>query len=728
MDHSTHSDRGHNWLAAWPALCSSLEGRQDGTRSMAASPYGFWTSPITSDLVIADSIRLEQDALDGDAIYWSETQPQKQGRTFVYRVGADGEQERVTPDDANAFSVRARVHEYGGGSFAVSDGVVYFSNNIDQRLYRQDAGRPPRPITPAPTGAAADALRYADGVIDRRRGRMVCVREDHTGSGEAITTLVGVDLSGATVPEVLVSGNDFYSTPRLSPDGNRMCWLTWRHPNMPWVTTEAWIGDILPDGTIGNARRVAGGPDESVFQPEWSPDGDLYFVSDRVSGWWNLYRERDGAIEPMAEMDAEFGRPQWQFGMSTYAFESADRLISCFVRDGVWTLAGIDTRSKRFHVIPTEFTDIAQLRAAPGRVVFIGGSPSEAPALVDLDLNTGTHRALRRSFVLREDVRRYVSIPQPIAFPTGGGETAHAFYYPPSSPEFAAPADEKSPVLVKSHGGPTSAASSTLSLSTQYWTSRGIGVLDVNYRGSTGYGRAYRLRLERQWGLVDVEDCVAGARWLIESRNADPERLMISGGSAGGYTTLCALTPKDDKVFSGGASYYGVSDLEALARDTHKFESRYLDWLIGPYPQDRKTYAERSPINHVDRLSAPVIFFQGSEDRVVPPKPDRTHGRGAKGTRSPGRLFSVRRRAARFPEGGEHKTRPRRGALLLRDADPALRASILMHVGGRVADPGRSGPMPTKPRGLGVARRHRLTPPNGPLKAVPRQREWTSEG
>ena len=248
--------------------------------------------------------------------------------------------------------------------------MIYFSNNIDQRLYRQDAGQPPSPITPAPTGAAADALRYADGVIDQRRGRMVCIREDHTGAGEAITTLAGVNFSGAAVPQVLVSGNDFYSTPRLSPDGNRMCWLTWRHPNMPWVTTEAWIGDILPDGTVGNPRRVAGGPDESVFQPEWSPDGDLYFVSDRGSGWWNLYRAHDGAIEPMAEMDAEFGRPQWQFGMSTYAFESADCLISCFVRDGVWTLTGIDTRSKRFDVIPTDFTDIAQLRAASraGRV------------------------------------------------------------------------------------------------------------------------------------------------------------------------------------------------------------------------------------------------------------------------------------------------------------------------------------------------------------------------
>jgi dipeptidyl aminopeptidase/acylaminoacyl peptidase len=586
---------------------------------MTASPYGFWKSPITSDLVVADSIRLEQIALDGDAIYWSETQPQTQGRTFVYRVGADGEPERVTPDDANAFSVRTRAHEYGGGSFAIIDGVVYFSNHSDQRLYRQDAGRLPSPITPAPIGAAANALRYADGVIDRHRGRMVCVREDHTEAGEAVTTLVAVSLSDATAPRVLVSGNDFYSTPRLSPDGNRMSWLTWRHPDMPWVATEAWVGEILPDGKIGNTRRVAGGSDESVFQPEWSPNGDLYFVSDRHSGWWNLYRERNGAIEPMAEMNAEFGRPQWQFGMSTYAFESADRLISCYVRDGVSTLAQIDTRSKRFDVIPTEFTDIAQLRAAPGRVVFIGGSPSEALALVDLDLNKGTHRVRRRSFVLREDVRRYVSIPQPIAFPTGGREMAHAFYYPPYSPQFAAPTDEKVPVLVKSHGGPTSAASSTLSLSTQYWTSRGIGVLDVNYRGSTGCGRPYRLRLEGQWGLVDVEDCVEGARWLVANRNADRGRLMISGGSAGGYTTLCALTPKDDKVFGAGASYYGVSDLEALARDTHKFESRYLDWLIGPYPQDKETYAERSPVNHADRLSAPVIFFQGAEDRVVPP-------------------------------------------------------------------------------------------------------------
>jgi dipeptidyl aminopeptidase/acylaminoacyl peptidase len=615
---------------------------------MVASPYGSWTSPITSDLIVADAIRLDQIALDGDAIYWAESQPQKQGRTLIYRVVGRGEPELVTPDDANAFNVRTRVHEYGGGAFSVQDRTLYFSHFADQRLYRQDPGQQPRSITPLPiaagsanrqsgippvgslTGALrgaaavealarADALRYADGVIDPRRGRIVCVREDHARPGEAINTLVSVDISGAGEPQVLVSGNDFYSTPRLNPEGSRLAWLTWNHPNMPWVATEAWVGEILADGTVANPIQVAGGSDESVLQPEWSPDGDLYFVSDRGSGWWNLHRYRDGVIESIAPIDAEFGRPQWRFAMAAYAFESAERLICCFVRDGVWKLAEVDTRTKRFDLIPTEFTDISQVRASPGRVAFFGGSPSQALALIDLDLSTGTERVIRSSSVLRDGVRPYVSFPEPIAFPTEAGETAHAFYYPPFSAEFTAPTGEKAPVLVESHGGPTSSASSTLSLAVQYWTSRGIGVLDVNYRGSTGYGRPYRLRLKRQWGVVDVDDCIHGARYLVENRNADPDRLMISGGSAGGYTTLRALTPEREKTFSAGASYYGVSDLAALARDTHKFESRYLDWLIGLYPQEQETYADRSPINHIDRLSAPVIFFQGADDKVVPP-------------------------------------------------------------------------------------------------------------
>ena len=588
---------------------------------MVASPYGSWTSPITSDLVVAEAIRLDQVALDGDAIYWTESQPKKQGRSFVYRAAPGGEPEAVTPDDASAFSVRSRVHEYGGGAFAVQDGTVYFSNFADQRLYRQDAGQSPRPITPA--AAPASALRYADGVIDRHRGRLICVHEDHARSGQAVNTLASLDLSGAhhqgRAPEILVAGNDFYSTPRLSPDGTRLAWLTWNHPDMPWVAAEAWVGEVQADGTVAKARRIAGGPDELVFQPQWSPDGDLWFVSDRGSGWWNLYRECDGAIEPMAPMDAEFGQAQWNFAMSTYAFESAQRIVCCFVRDGVWQLAQLDTRTRRFDPISLPFTSLSQLRAGPGRAVFLGGSPSEATALVELDLGTGTHRVIRRSAVLGDELRPYISVAQPVSFPTAGGETAHALYYPPLSLRFTAPAGEKAPVLVRSHGGPTASASSTLSLVVQYWTSRGIGVLDVNYRGSTGYGRPYRLRLQRQWGILDVEDCVHGARHLVETTGADPERLMISGGSAGGYTTLRALTPASQKTFSAGASYYGVSDLAALARDTHKFELRYLDWLIGPYPQEQQTYAERSPIHYIDRLSVPVIFFQGAEDSVVPP-------------------------------------------------------------------------------------------------------------
>jgi dipeptidyl aminopeptidase/acylaminoacyl peptidase len=622
-----------------------------GRRSMVTSPYGFWSSPITSDLVVADTIRLDQIALDGDTIFWTESHPQKQGRYFVYRCNAAGV-EPVTPDDANVFNVRTRVHEYGGGAFLVSGGTVFFSNFMDQRLYRQDPGQAPRPITPVagapsaetsgkgsgpvigkqtvelrrsmstnapPSPVSIDGLRYADGVLDARQGRLICVQEDHSRPGQVINALVSVEISGSGPPGLLMSGNDFYSTPRLSPDGSHLAWLTWNHPNMPWIATEAWVGEVGTDGSVGNARRVAGGPDESVFQPEWSPDGELYFVSDRGSGWWNLYRERAGAIEAMAPMDAEFGLPQWKFGMSTYAFESPERLICCFVRNGNWQLAQIDTRTKRFEPIAIPYNNISQLRTAPGRAVFIGGTPSEPAALIDLNLATGSHRIVRRSAVLDDKVRPFISVPQPITYETEGGEFAHGLFYPPYSPRFTAPAGEKAPVLVKSHGGPTASASSTLSLEVQYWTSRGIGVLDVNYRGSTGYGRPYRLRLARDWGIADVEDCVYGARYLVRTHNADLDRLAISGGSAGGYTTLRALTPEREKTFKAGASYYGVSDLAALARDTHKFESHYLDWLIGPYPQDQQTYAQRSPINHIDRLSVPVIFFQGDEDKIVPP-------------------------------------------------------------------------------------------------------------
>ena len=601
---------------------------------MVQSPYGSWSSPITSDLVVADAIRLDQIALDRRTIFWTESHPRKGGRYFIYRSDREGAVDSVTPDDANAFNVRTRVHEYGGGAFFVRDGTVYFSNFADQRLYRQDPGQAPRPITsvgrastleragggpiavrnPADelrrsvaTGpmlsspAPVDALRYADGMLDAQRNPIICVREDHSRPDQVVNMVVAVDISGGAPPEVLVSGNDFYSTPRISPDGTRLAWLTWNHPNMPWFAAEAWVGEIGADGSIQNPHHVAGGLDEAVFQPEWSPDGELYFVSDRCSGWWNLYRERGGAIESVAPMEAEFGQPQWNFGMSTYAFESPERLVCCFIRDGTWQLAQVDTRTRQFNAIATPFSDISQVRAGPGRAVFIGGAPSEPSSLVDWNLATGSHRIVRRSAELSDAIRPYISAPRPIAFDTAGTETAHALYYPPLSPDFTAPPGHKAPALVKIHGGPTASASSTLSLAVQFWTSRGIGILDVNYRGSTGYGRPYRLRLAREWGIVDVEDCVHGARYLVRTEDADPDRLAISGGSAGGYTTLRALTPTGERTFSAGGSYYGVSDLAALARDTHKFESHYLDWLIGPYPQDAETYAERSPINHFGR-------------------------------------------------------------------------------------------------------------------------------
>ncbi len=415
--------------------------------------------------------------------------------------------------------------------------------------------------------------------------------------------------------QVLVSGNNFYANPRLSPDGARLAWLTWNHPNMPWDGCELWAADVLADGTLDRAQLVAGGLDESIFQPEWSPDGVLHFVSDRT-GWWNLYRWRAGSIEQLTDLPAEFGVPQWVFGMSTYAFASAERIICAYTQDGVWHLASLDTRTKALTPFDLPYTEVSNVCVGAGCAVFTAASPSQSAAIVRLDLGTGQVTVLRRSSDVAVDAG-YLSTPQSIEFPTEGGLTAHGIYYPPTNRDFVAPAGERPPLLVLSHGGPTGATSTSLSLGMQYWTSRGFAVLDVNYGGSTGYGRAYRQRLDDAWGIVDVDDCVNGARYLVAQGLADERRLAIRGGSAGGYTTLAALTFRD--VFRAGASHFGVSDLEALATDTHKFESRYLDRLVGPYPARRDLYIARSPIHFTDRLSTPIILLQGLEDKVVPP-------------------------------------------------------------------------------------------------------------
>ena len=572
------------------------------------APYGSWKSPITSDLIVSSSVGLSQPTIAGQDLYWVEMRPSEGGRNVIVRLDASGAATDVNPPPFNA---RTRVHEYGGGDYVVSDGVIYFSNFADQRLYKQILGGELRPITPE-----AD-LRYADASVDAKRRRLICVREDHTvAAREAVNTLVSIGLDGVNDGEqVLVGGNDFYSSPRVSSDGTRLAWLTWDHPQMPWDGTELWTGDFQADGSLTKTQRVAGSITESIFQPEWSPDGTLYFVSDR-NGWWNLYRRRaDGEIETVTELTSELGVPQWIFGMSNYGFESADKIICTYYERGMSQLASIDSRTRKLQPIDTNYTDITFLRAAPGQTVFRAGSPAEPPSIVRLDLNTRTFDVLRRSNNL--DIHTgYLSSPRAIEFPTTDGLTAHGFFYPPQNLDYRAPGGERPPLLVKSHGGPTSAAATALSLTIQYWTSRGIGVLDVNYGGSTGYGRAYRERLKDQWGVVDVDDCANGARHLVSQGEVDGNRLMITGGSAGGYTTLCALTFRD--TFKAGASHYGVSDAEALAKETHKFESRYLDGLFGPYPEKQDIYFQRSPINFTDRLSCPAIFFQGTEDKVVP--------------------------------------------------------------------------------------------------------------
>ncbi len=572
-----------------------------------SAPYGSWASPITADLVVAGTVGLSEPMFDGNDVYWLEVRPSEGGRYVVVRRTPDGETIDLTPPE---FSARTHVHEYGGGPYVVDRGTVFFSNDEDQRLYRQPAGGEPEPITPE------GAFRYADGVVDAERGRLVCVREDHTGSDrEAVNTVCSVPVDGDGEPEVLASGHDFFSTPRLSPDGSALAWLAWDHPRMPWDGTELYVAAVRPDGSLGEPRRVAGGPSESVLDPAWSPDGLLHFVSDR-SNWWNLYRERDGAIEPLCEMPAEFAAPQWVFRRPMYAFAGPGRLVCAFTQNAEWQLAELDTESRALRRIDTPFTDISYVAAAGGRALFRGGSPTEPASIIRLDLDSGATEALRASTGQPVDAG-YLSRPEPIEFPTEGERTAHALFYPPTNADFEGLPGERPPLLVKIHGGPTAAASSDLNLALQFWTSRGFAVVDVNYGGSTGYGREYRERLKSRWGVVDVDDCEYAARYLSVRGSVDPDRLAIRGGSAGGYTTLCALTFRD--VFKAGASYYGVSDAEALAKETHKFESRYLDGLIAPYPEGRELYRQRSPIHSVETLDCPLILFQGLEDKIVPP-------------------------------------------------------------------------------------------------------------
>ena len=572
---------------------------------MKTLPFGTWPSPITPDTIVAETVRLASVSLDTGRIGWLEGRPGEGGRNVLVRANDAGGRDDVTPPP---FNVRSRVHEYGGGAYAVSGDRIWFSNFEDGRIYAQTGTAAPAPLT------AEGPARFADLTVDPVRRRLLAVRETHRDGAPPANDLVTISIDNGSV-RVLASGHDFFAAPAPGPDGRRLAWLSWDQPDMPWDAAALWLAELDRDGVPGAPVRIAGGSGSAAFQPAWSSDGALWCVVD-PEGWWNLHRWRDGELRCMYRAESEFGKPLWQLGTTTFDVDASGCVVCTWRSDGVWRLGRLDPNGAMTE-IPSQWTSIDSFVVEGSTAAFIGGAPDRSAAVVSLDLVSGETRVHRTSSApaIDEDI---LSRPVALTWPTGGGdEVAHGYYYPPRNASYRAPADESPPLLVMSHGGPTGSTSDTLNPATQFWTSRGFAVLDVDYRGSTGYGRAYRERLYGEWGVVDVEDCAAGALHLAETGRADRNRLAIRGGSAGGYTTLAALAFHD--VFRAGASYYGICDLEVLAADTHKFEARYLDRLVGEWPADKEVYRARSPLHHASRLGCPIIFFQGLDDRVVPP-------------------------------------------------------------------------------------------------------------
>lgn len=568
-------------------------------------PFGSWKSPIASSSLVENSLRLGNIQIDDDKVIWSEGRPSEKGRTALMSWTATTEKQELSSPEYN---VRTRGHEYGGKSFTAVNGRIFILQFGDQQIYELKPGGESVQITFNPD------FRYADIRLDENRNQLIAVGEDHSDPQDVLNMLIRISLDGNGEQVVVASGHDFYSNPELSPDGSRLSFLTWDHPNMPWDGTELWLADIGGSGELSSLQKIAGGKDESVFQPQWDPSGDLYFISDR-SGWWNLYSYSSGEVTNILPMDAEFGLPQWVFGMSTYAVLGEKQLIACYRDIEGSHLIKMDIPSGSMEPIELPYTDIDQVRAEGELIAFIGSDPDTSAELVVLDSGSDEIQSIQASASITFD-KKFISIPESILFESRPGESVQAWYYPPNNPDYEGPKAEAPPLIVLSHGGPTAYSPGVFSMVKHFWTTRGFAVVDVNYSGSTGFGRAYRQRLNGDWGIRDVEDCSAAAKYLVETGKADPERLVIKGGSAGGFTTLAALAFGD--VFKAGASYYGVGDLELLAKDTHKFESRYLDSMIGPYPEDQQTYFDRSPLNFADQIECPVIFMQGLDDPVVP--------------------------------------------------------------------------------------------------------------
>jgi dipeptidyl aminopeptidase/acylaminoacyl peptidase len=575
--------------------------------------FGSWNSAITTDLMLSDSVGLGEISAYGNDIYWIEMRPQEKGRYVVVKRSPDGQRTDVIPPEFNA---RSRVHEYGGGSYIMTDKGLVFTNFSDQALYLVSSENNCLKLT------RSEACRYADIIYDKDKCRLICVREDHSNeNNEAINTIVAVLLSGQKDEKILVEGADFYSNPRISHDGKQLCWISWQHPNMPWDNTSLSTADINNSGELETPLHIVGGDNnnEAVCQPVWSPDNTLYFVSDK-SNWWNLYRvtsdTNEHVIESIIEMEAEFAVPQWSFRECNYDFVNKDSILAIYRQKGLAYIALININEKSLETLELPYTDFDSIVSNENKPWFLAASSTQFPSIIEYDIQQKKISVLRKANNLNIDEKN-ISIGEFLTFPVGNNNNAHAFFYRPENKDFIGLDGEKPPLIVVSHGGPTGESHNGLKMVIQFFSSRGFAVLDVNYGGSSGYGRAYRQRLNGEWGIVDVNDCSKAALYVAEQGWVDRERLAIRGGSAGGFTTLASLAFTD--VFKAGASHYGVSDLEALAKETHKFESRYLDSMIGPYPEEQEHYKSRSPVHAVDRLSCPVIFFQGLEDKIVLP-------------------------------------------------------------------------------------------------------------
>ncbi len=567
------------------------------------APFGSWPSPITAERIVNGSIRLVQPSLDHGRCYWIESRPQENGRSVLVCRDTDGRTVDLTPAPYNA---RSKVHEYGGGAYLASGGNCWFVNFDDQRIHVTGIGRTPRAIT------EACQKRYADLCHDPQRDRLIAVCEDHSGTGEAVNSLVAINLRDGNLTDI-ATGYDFYSSPRLSPDGRRLAWLCWRHPNLPWDQTELWVAELDENGLPQSSRRIGGDRPEALLQPEWK-DSDLYFVSD-ASDWWNLCRWDGEQVRQLTAEKAELGQPHWVFATRSYGLCQLPLAVGNFLANGRSKLHRISLEDGSAQPVDFPYTHIEQIHVERDRALLLAGAADRPMAVIDFDLRNDSWRVLREAESLEVDMS-ILAIPESISYPTSDGETAHALYYPATNPAHTAGRSEQAPLLVKCHGGPTAATSPALDLRTQYWTSRGFGVLDVNYRGSTGYGRHYRQSLYGRWGQADVDDAVYGARYLASEGQADSSRMVIRGGSAGGFTVLCALAFRE--LFRAGASYYGIGDLEQMFEHTHKFESHYDHQLLGLNGDRNKIFEARSPSRHADRISCPVIFFQGLDDKVVP--------------------------------------------------------------------------------------------------------------